>query len=143
MAPARRIVSMMRALAEPELTSEQRLAFDRAVEQFNRGRYFQCHETLEEMWLGLRGPSRDFFQALIQVSVGFLHLERGNHTGATRTLTRALARFEPYPARYFGFDLAAERERLETLLAALTAEVAAMPTPPPRWRFEGRRSVAP
>ena len=136
MARPRRIVSMMRGLAEPELTREQQLAFDRAVEQFNRGRYFECHETLEGMWLGLRGPSRDFFQALIQVSVGFLHLERGNQTGATRTLTRALARFEPYPARYFGFDLAAQRKQLETVLAGLTGEVAVMPSPRPRWRFE-------
>lgn len=126
----------MRVLAEPELTSEQRDAFDLAVEQFNRGRYFECHETLEGMWLGLRGPSRDFFQALIQVSVGFLHLERGNPTGATRTFTRALARFEPYPARYFGFDLSAQRKDLETLLAGLTGEVAVMPGPRPRWRFE-------
>ncbi len=136
MARPRRIVSMMRGLAEPELTREQRLAFDRAVEQFNRGRYFECHETLEGMWLGLRGPSRDFFQALIQVSVGFLHLERGNSTGATRTFTRALARFEPYPARYFGFDLAAQRQRLEIVLVALASEVAVMPSPGPRWRFE-------
>jgi predicted metal-dependent hydrolase len=126
----------MRVLAEPELTNEQRLAFDRAVDQFNRGLYFEGHETLEGMWLGLRGPSRDFFQALIQVSVGFLHLERGNHTGAARTFTRALARFESYPAHYFGFDLAAERMRLTTLLTALGGDVAAMPSPPPRWRFE-------
>ena len=126
----------MRVLAEAELTSEQRPAFDRAVEQFNRGRYFECHETLEGMWRGLRGPSRDFFQALIQLSVGFLHLERGNSTGATRTFARALARFEPYPARYFGFDLAAQRKELESLLAGLAGEVAVMPSPRPRWRFE-------
>ncbi len=143
MAPARRIVSMMRVLAEPELTSEQRHAFDRAVEEFNRGLYFPCHETLEGMWLGLRGPARDFFQALIQVSVGFLHLERGNHAGAARTFTRALNRFEPYPARYFGFDLKAEREALKTLLAALTNEAAALPSPPPRWRIDDSRSAPP
>lgn len=126
----------MPVLTEPELTSEQRNIFERAVEQFNRGLYFHCHETLEGMWLGLRGPSRDFFQALIQVSVGLLHLERGNQTGAARTFTRALARFEPYPARYFGFDLAAQRKQLETLLTGLTGEVAVMPSPRPQWRFE-------
>lgn len=126
----------MSVLAEPELTTEQRDAFDCAVEQFNRGLYFECHETLEAMWLELRGPSRDFFQALIQVSVGFLHLERRNHTGAARTFARAVARLEPYPARYFGFDLAAERERLETILAAPRGDTAAMSSPPPRWRFE-------
>lgn len=133
----------MRAPTEPELPRDQRLAFDRAVEHFNRGHYFEAHETLEELWLRLRGPARDFFQALILVSVGFLHLKRGNHTGVTRTFTRALARFEPYPPHYFGFDVAAERERLEHLLHALAAGTAPMPSLRPIWRFEGPRSDAP
>ena len=121
---------------EPELTSEQRRALAAGAAQFNRGRYFECHERLEEMWLGLRGPSRDFFQGLIQVSVGFLHLDRGNRVGALRTFARALARFERYPARYHGFDLAAERARLQALLAALADEDAALPGPPWIWRFD-------
>ncbi len=127
---------MMHAPAEPELTSDQRLALARGVAQFNRGRYFECHETLEEMWSALRVPSRDFFQGLIQVSVGFLHLDRGNRAGALRTLTRAMGRFERYPARYCGFDLAAERARLQALLTALGDEDAAVPEPRPAWRFE-------
>jgi predicted metal-dependent hydrolase len=127
---------MMQAPAEPELTPDQRVALARGVAQFNRGRYFECHETLEEMWLALQGPSRDFFQGLIQVSVGFVHLDRGNRAGALRTFTRALGRFERYPSRYCGFDLAAERARLRALLAALTDEDAAVPGPRPSWRFD-------
>ena len=126
----------MPAPAEPELTSEQRLALARGVAQFNRGLYFEGHETLEAVWSGLRGPSRDFFQGLIQVSVGFHHLGRGNRAGALKTFTRALGRFEPYPARYLGFDLAAERARLQALLAALTDGGAAVSGPPPFWRFD-------
>ena len=110
---------MMQVPVEPELTSEQRLALARGVAQFNRGLYFEAHEILEAVWSGLRGPSRDFFQGLIQVSVGFHHLGRGNRAGALKTFTRALGRFESYPARYCGFDLEAERLRLQTLLAAL------------------------
>jgi predicted metal-dependent hydrolase len=64
------------------------------------------------MWAGLRGPARDFFQGLIQVSVAFYHLSRGNLAGADSMLTRALKRFEKYPARYFGFDLGAHRAEL-------------------------------
>ena len=97
----------------------------RAVAQFNRGRYFECHETLEEVWKTIRGPSRDFFQALIQVSVGFHHLARGNRAGALRTFSKALARFEAYPPRYFGFDVDAER-----------APLRAPPTDRPTWRFD-------
>jgi len=127
---------MVQALPEPELTIDQKAALARSVTQFNRGRYFECHETLEEMWLGLRGPSRDFFQGLIQVSVGFLHLDRGNRVGALRTFTRAMGRFERYPARYLGFDLGAERGRLQAVLDALADEDAALPGPPPIWRFD-------
>lgn len=112
--------------AEPELSSGDRRALAKAVRQFNHGRFFACHETLEGVWARLRGPSRDFFQALIQVSVGFHHLERGNRTGALRTFSKALLRFEAYPAHYLGFDVAAARARLR-----------ASPTgAPPIWRLD-------
>ena len=126
----------MQIPAEPELTSEQRLALSRGAAEFNRGLYFECHDTLEELWSGFRGPSRDFFQGLIQVSVGFHHLGRGNRAGALKTFTRALGRFEPYPPRYLGFDLAAERVRLQALLAALASEGVAGPGRAPIWRFD-------
>ena len=127
----------MSIAAEPNLSDEQLLAVARSVTQFNRGLYFECHETLEEVWLPLRGPSRDFFQGLIQVSVGFLHLGRGNHAGARTTFSRALRRFEAYPDRYFGFDLAAERTRLQALLATEDNGDIAAPELSPCWTFEG------
>ena len=126
----------VRVRSEPELTNDERSAVAKAVTQFNRGLHFECHETLEEVWRGLLGPSRDFFQALIQVSAGFHHLKRGNRVGATRTFARALGRFEPYPAHYFGFDIAAERSRLQDLLRALEAGKIALFGPPPIWRFD-------
>jgi uncharacterized protein len=97
---------------EPALSDEEREAFRRGVGEFNAGLYFECHDTLEDLWAGIRGPSRDFFQGLIQVSVAFHHLARGNAAGARSMLGRALGRFERYPDRYFGFDLAAHRAEL-------------------------------
>jgi len=97
---------------DPELSDEERHSFDKGVAEFNAGFFFECHDTIEEMWSGVRGPSRDFFQGLIQVSVAFYHLTRGNLAGAESMLTRALKRFEKYPDRYFGFDLAAHRTEL-------------------------------
>ena len=125
--------------AGPELTNDDRLALARAVAQFNRGSFFECHETLEAVWLRRRGSSRDFFQALIQVSVGFHHLERGNRMGARKTFTRALARFEPYPARYSGFDVAGERARLRDLLKTLQDEERAGIERPPIWVLDDLR----
>jgi predicted metal-dependent hydrolase len=85
------------AVPEPRLADDERRAFEAGVALFNRGYFFECHDTLEEMWTGLRGPSRDFFQGLIQVSVAFYHLGNGNGAGAASLLGRALARFSKYP----------------------------------------------
>ena len=76
----------------------------------------------------MRGPSRDFFQGLIQAAVGFYHLGNGNREGARRLFDRALARLERYPPRYAGVDA-----------GPLRASVAALPR---RARRRGRAAAA-
>ena len=90
------------------------------------------------MWTGLSGPSRDFFQGLIQVSVAFYHLDNRNLAGAASMLRRALKRFEKYPDRYFGFDLGRHRAELTGWLERVGEEDldAVAGVSPPRWRFE-------
>jgi hypothetical protein len=90
------------------------------------------------MWSGVRGPSRDFFQGLIQVSVAFYHLTGGNLAGAESMLTRALRRFERYPDRYFGFDLAAHRTELRAWLERMAAEEVGQTALDdlPKWKFD-------
>ena len=125
------------AVPEPELTAEERAAFDKGVAEFNAGFFFECHDTLEELWAGIRGPSRDFFQGLIQVSVAFYHLTSDNFTGAESMLARALKRFERYPDRYFGFDLGAHRAELQDWIEGIrdAATAAGSPRPLPVWTF--------
>jgi predicted metal-dependent hydrolase len=96
-------------VAEPVLEDEERRGFDKGVEEFNRGDFFECHDSLEEVWTGIRGPARDFFQGLIQVSVGFYHLGNANRGGALTLLRRGLSRLERYPDVYGGLDLGALR----------------------------------
>jgi predicted metal-dependent hydrolase len=123
------------------LDPEERRAFEKGVAEFNAGYFFECHDTLEEMWTGLRGPSRDFFQGLIQVSVAFYHLSGGNVAGAQSMLRRALKRFEKYPDRYFGFDLGAYRQELRRWQERIEGgEVSAFSLDVvPKWRFDEER----
>lgn len=111
----------MSVLPEPELAVDERAALTEGVRLFNDGFYFECHDVLEDLWSGLRGPSRDFFQGLIQVSVGYYHLGNGNRAGALSLFGRALQRLAPYPDGYCGFALDAERRELEALTARLSA----------------------
>lgn len=59
----------------------------KALGEFNRGDWFECHETLEELWIGTEGEERDFYQGLLQVAVGLLHWRQGNYKGAVSLLT--------------------------------------------------------
>ena len=53
-----------------------------AIRQFNSGLWYECHETLEELWLGEEGEVRDFFQGVLQVAVALHHWRNGNYGGA-------------------------------------------------------------
>jgi predicted metal-dependent hydrolase len=122
---------------EPVLSADEAEAFRKGVEQFNEGLYFECHDTLEDLWSGIRGPARDFFQGLIQVAVAYYHLTGGNATGAESMILRALKRFEPYPERYFGFDLGAQRAELSRRLSNIASGVDGVSVkPPPSWQFD-------
>jgi len=132
-------VSAVAEPREPTLQAEERVALAKGVREFNEGCYFECHDTLEDLWSGLRGDARDFFQGLIQVAVGYYHLGNENRAGARSMFERALRRFEKYPARYFGFEVEQQREELRALLAGGLATGALRPS----WRFEDPASAEP
>ena len=70
----------------------------RAIEQFNRGEFWECHETLEDVWRVTPYPFRLFYHAVIKTSVGFHHLTRHNRHGARVKLrdgVELLALFQP------------------------------------------------
>ena len=79
---------------------------DRACAEFNAGLFYECHESLEEIWQEERGPVRDFYKGLIQVAAAFVHLSRGNYVGAERLCRTALGYLAPYRSEgALGFDV--------------------------------------
>ncbi|MBI2765133.1 MAG: DUF309 domain-containing protein [Chloroflexi bacterium] len=91
-----------------------------ACREFNSGRFFACHETLEEIWQEEQGDVRDLYKGLIQVAAAFVHVTRANYHGASRLLTTALAYLAPYRAEgAMGFDLEAICAQAEAALAHL------------------------
>lgn len=70
----------------------------RGIEQFNRGEFFEQHETLEDLWRSEPDDVRYLYQGILQVGVGFYHLGRGNFHGAVSKLETGLEKlrwFEP------------------------------------------------
>ncbi|OLC57465.1 MAG: hypothetical protein AUH85_03540 [Chloroflexi bacterium 13_1_40CM_4_68_4] len=67
-----------------------------AIEEFDRGQYFEQHETLETLWRATRTPVRDLYHGILQVGVGLHHLRRGNFHGASVLLEEGIARLRPF-----------------------------------------------
>jgi predicted metal-dependent hydrolase len=77
---------------------------------FNAQLYYEAHDVLEEIWLPIRGHAQArFYQGLIQMAGGFVHLQKQRLGPAARLFALALANFEDYPARHEGIDLDAIR----------------------------------
>ncbi len=96
-----------------------------AVEQFNAREYFECHETLEAIWIAEPGPIRTLYKGILQVGVGCLHLLRGNYRGATIKLQSGADYLEPFVPRCMGVEVArliADARRLRAELVACGPE---------------------
>ena len=57
-----------------------------AIRQFNSREWYECHETIEELWLDETGEMRNFLQGTLQISVALLHWRNGNYGGAVSLL---------------------------------------------------------
>lgn len=48
--------------------------FDEAVDLFNQGAYYDCHDVLETLWNGAEDPTRTLIHGILQCAVGLHHL---------------------------------------------------------------------
>jgi predicted metal-dependent hydrolase len=95
------------------------------IDQFNHGEYFECHETLEELWLEERMPLRGLYQGILQVGVALHHLRAGNYRGARGLLGKGMGHLTPFAPRALGVDVAgllAAAQRCDAALAILGPE---------------------
>ena len=76
-----------------------------AVEEFNRGAFFECHETLEALWLAEAEPLRRLYQGILQVGVAFHHQRHGNYRGTMRLLNSGISYLLPFAPRCLGLDV--------------------------------------
>ena len=88
-----------------------------AVEQFNRGEYFEQHETLELLWRAEPRDVRRLYQGILQIGVAFHHLRKCNHHGTVYMLTRGRRYLAPFAPQCQGVDVAG---LLEAAALALT-----------------------
>ena len=88
------------------------------IAQFNRGEFFEQHETLETLWRAEPRPVRQLYQGILQIGVAFHHLRRGNYHGVVYMLTRGSMYLTPFEPTCQAVDV---RALLEASARALRA----------------------
>jgi len=77
------------------------------IAQFNRGEFFEQHETLERLWRAETRDIRYLYQGILQIGVAFHHLRKLNHHGTVYMLTRGQHYLAPFAPRCQGVDVQA------------------------------------
>jgi uncharacterized protein len=74
------------------------------VARFNAGRFWDAHESWEEIWLGAEPPERTFLQGMIQLAAAYHHFQRGTLPGGVRLVEAAIEKLQPFPEGYMGIE---------------------------------------
>jgi hypothetical protein len=94
------------------------------IGQFNRGEYYDCHETLEGIWRDEPGKIRDLYKGILQIGVAIYQANRSNVKGALRLLASGVELLSPFTPECMGVDVAdllqsADRFKEELIESAL------------------------
>ncbi len=117
--------------------------FRRGIAQFNHGKFFEAHETWEEIWLTTAEPEKTFLQGLIQVAAAFHHYSRKNHRGTRSLLQAGLKKLEKFSATHRSCEIETLRASLRLWVEALSSGRDPASIGFPQIRYEGGRILDP
>jgi len=119
-----------RGRTPPLAPSEADDLFRRGVALFNGVRYWHAHEAWETLWRAAPDDERDFYQGLIQLAAGLLHLQRRNRRGARNKLGEGVAKLKPFQPAHHGIFVNELIGRAERILEDIDAGLLPYLIPP-------------
>lgn len=84
---------------------EKDIFFKLGIELFNRQDFYECHESLEHIWLQEEGINRLFYQGLIQSASAFHHVKRGRYYPALQCLRKSIQKLFSFPSPHLKVDV--------------------------------------
>lgn len=100
---------------------DQAELYREGIRLFNECEFFEAHEVWEELWTEYQGPSRKFYQGLIQAAVCLHHFGNGNIRGARKLYHSSRAYLEPYAPHHEGLNVTLFLDQMTTCCAEILA----------------------
>lgn len=92
------------------------------IRQFNAAQWYECHETLELLWIPATGDLRNLYQGIIQLAIALHHWRNGNFSGAVSLLDGGVGYLGKLPQTCLWIDVAGlirQAESVKKQLASL------------------------
>lgn len=93
----------------------------KGIEEFNQKLFFECHESLEEIWLEDHSDDRNFYQGIIQIAAGYFKWQQGVPPGAIKLWRSGLEKVEPYGPVHLGIHVESLAQAVRLNLAEVEA----------------------
>ena len=94
-------------------------SFALGIQQFNQRQFYECHDTLEAIWIEALEMDKRFYQGILQVAVACHHLSNHNLRGAMILLGEGIRRLSDYQPDYQNIDVTMLLEESMNLLQTL------------------------
>jgi predicted metal-dependent hydrolase len=96
---------------------------------FNRGKFFDAHEVLEDVWRAAPPEEKKIWQGLVQVAVALHHHSTGNRVGMRSVLVRAMNNLSRHPPDFHGVHIPGLLKSLSQWLEAFDNDEPLPPLP--------------
>lgn len=83
---------------------------------FNECDFFSAHDFFEDIWMETSGNEKEFFQGLVQISVGCYHLICGNLKGAKSQLSKGNTKLKRFEPELYNINLISLNKKIELLI---------------------------
>jgi hypothetical protein len=93
--------------------------FWQGIAQFNQGAFYDCHDTLEAVWMVAPTGEKPFYQGILQIAVGLYHLSNHNWRGAAILLGEGSRRLEAYESEFHRVNVSDLLDRADLWLQTL------------------------
>jgi uncharacterized protein len=83
---------------------------------FNECDFFAAHDFFEDIWMEAEQNEKEFFQGLVQISVGCYHLICGNLKGAKSQLSKGKTKLTKFEPDFYEVNLSSLNNKVELLI---------------------------
>jgi len=91
------IIKLLRNILQNNI--KEKLFID-GITLFNEKKFYDAHETWEELWSEYRLKDDLFIQGLIQLSVAFFHITNLNLKGSSNLFKKCLPKLKKFPINH-------------------------------------------